>query len=138
MAAESKHPSHPCANCPYRKDAPLAYWDKSHYLSVAEGEVDGLAGQVFACHGHIKLKPKDRGFCAGWLLDQKERGVPSIPLRLMLHADDEALAAFKTVKSTVPMFKTAMDMVKANLSAIAKGINPHKKKKTRASGQRSA
>ena len=85
----SRHPTEPCSNCPYRKDAPLHHWDQREFVKLLVEDEKQL-GSLYACHGHVKLNNKSRGFCAGWLLDQKKRRVPSIRLRLQLHVSAEA------------------------------------------------
>lgn len=121
---EAKHPTSPCVKCPYRKDAPLAYWDAAHFESVLAGVDNPLAGPVFACHGHVKLEPKKRGLCAGWLLDQKNHGTPSIKLRILLFKDASAGPAHDAVHSDVPMWPSAAAMARANLRAIRLSRRP--------------
>lgn len=116
----TRHPKRPCASCPYRLDAERGAWHPQHYQSVLDGEISPM-GTVFGCHEHGNLPPSERGFCAGWLLDQKNRDVPSLALRLMLHGDKEALDAFHEVASDVPMFPSAAVMATVNLRAIADG-----------------
>ena len=104
----------PCENCPYRKDAPRHHWSVEEFESVLEGERSDF-GKTFACHKQASLSAKERGFCAGWLLDQKARGVPSIVLRLALSQDPEAMAAFDAVTADgLEMFANVADMCTAN------------------------
>jgi hypothetical protein len=121
-------PKSPCKSCPYRKDAPLGHWDKEHFLSVINSNNDPLNGCMFACHNHVKMDPKERGLCAGWLLDQKKHGVPSIRLRLAMFGDAGFATAINRVRSRVPMFKDAMAMVAANLRAINMMIKRKRKR----------
>ncbi len=117
---KSPHGESPCASCPYRKDAPLAHWDASHFFQVLASEEQQF-GDMFNCHGHIKKKPEDRGFCIGWLLDQKNRGVPNINLRLKLTTNAVAKEAFKRAHAGgAKLFKSALAMCTANLQRIAR------------------
>lgn len=110
----SRHPAEPCSNCPYRKDAPLRHWDQREFLKLLTEENKEL-GSLYACHGHGKLNNKKRGFCAGWLLDQKRRNVPSIRLRLMLMTNEEARRALEVVTDGGhKLFRTVKAMCRAN------------------------
>lgn len=114
-----KNPTSPCAKCPYRRDAPIGKWHRDHYQSVLDADANPLSGVVFMCHGHIKLPPEERGYCAGWLNDQKERGAPSIALRLRLGRDDETAAAFAAVSDGGhEVYESAKRMAEVNLRAI--------------------
>lgn len=117
MTSTVKHRTHPCANCPYRKDAPLGLWHEDHYFDVIESEGSPL-GIVFQCHKDGEKPRKERSMCAGYLLDQKKRGLPSVALRAKVSCDELALKAFKRVRSTVEMFESATKMAIANLKKI--------------------
>lgn len=67
----------PCKDCPYRKDAPIAKWDIEHFKDVLRFDKDYI-GTVWKCH------QDDGCVCVGWLMDQHNRGLPSIKLRLLL------------------------------------------------------
>jgi len=86
-------------------------------------------GAIFACHKHIDKPAKERGMCAGWLHDQKQRGVPSIMLRLSLMQDDEAQKAFHAVHDGGHELFSAQEMCDANLEAIENGENPHRRER---------
>lgn len=92
----SRHPESPCSTCPYRRDAPIGHWAPEEFRDLLASERTKL-GAVYACHGHVKIDPRERGMCAGWLLDQKRRGIPSIMLRLALIRDPEAGPAIEAV-----------------------------------------
>lgn len=112
--AERHHPKSPCANCPYRKDAPRKLWDACEFHGLLNAEKSQF-GKVYACHKQKDIAPGDRGFCAGWLLDQKKRGIPSIALRLSLLSDPSAVEALKAVNDGGhEMFKTPAAMCRAN------------------------
>jgi hypothetical protein len=103
----------PCENCPYRKDAPRHYWDAIEFEKVLESERSQI-GSIFSCHKQASLPNNQRGFCAGWLLDQRERHVPSIALRVALLAPD-ALAAMEAVTDGGhEMFSSVEAMCRAN------------------------
>lgn len=109
-----KHPRSPCSDCPYRKDSELKKWHPSEFEGVLRSEEMPL-GSVFACHKHAALPEQERGMCAGWLLDQKKRGLPSIALRLMLMNQPEAVEALKKVKRKgLELFESVEEMCEAN------------------------
>ena len=101
----------PCRNCPYRKDAPLGLWHPSEFDNLLETERLEL-GAVFACHG--TRKHEDMGICAGWLLDQKTRGLPSIALRIQLIQSEEARACLKSVNTGDCELYSLQEMIAAN------------------------
>jgi hypothetical protein len=86
----------PCENCPYRKDAPRKLWDREEFERLLETEADQIVA-TYACHKQGGLPDAERGFCAGWLLDQRARGLPSIALRMKVLTDGEAAAALEVV-----------------------------------------
>jgi hypothetical protein len=75
----------PCPSCPYRKDAQLAKWHREHFETLLERD-QSMMGAVYGCHGTAKLD--EWSVCAGWMLDQLDRGMPSIQLRLLLRDQD--------------------------------------------------
>jgi hypothetical protein len=104
----------PCENCPYRKDAPRRLWHRTEFEKVLMSEVDEF-GKIFNCHKQQELPAAERGFCAGWLLDQKKRGVPSIALRMELITAPDAGPAFDKVHAKgLKLFKDVETMCKAN------------------------
>lgn len=104
----------PCENCPYRLDAPRRLWHREEFEKTLLADADPI-GAVFACHKQGGLEPEARGFCAGWALDQKARGVPSVALRLELVRDPEALSAFDRLTSAgVGLFRMVRAMCRAN------------------------
>jgi hypothetical protein len=79
--APSCVPKTPCANCPYRKDAPLQLWEKSHFEEVIQSEnAEYGLGAVFYCHKHTDKSM----LCGGWLLTQKTRNIPNTYLKLLM------------------------------------------------------
>ncbi len=108
------HPESPCAKCPYRKDAPLKLWDRIEFEQLLKTE-DSQFGVVYACHNHKRHLPGDRGMCAGWLLNQKKRDVPSLMLRIELNTNEVSFAAFKKVHDGGhKLFRTVESMCRAN------------------------
>jgi hypothetical protein len=85
----------PCESCPYRKDAQLELWHPSEFENLLEHNKNEIQGNLFACHG-TKNK-EQRSVCAGWLIDQRKRGLPSIQLRLSLMRNEEAQELLKKV-----------------------------------------
>lgn len=112
----------PCENCPYRKDAPRRLWHRSEFEGVLAAEQSEF-GKVYSCHKQVVLATEERGFCAGWLLDQKKRGLPSIALRLALMHEPNDAAVLKSVNSDgLEMFPTVKAMCRAN------GVRPKVKR----------
>lgn len=108
-----KTPKTPCATCPFRTDAPVGMWHPDEYQKLIDAESDYM-GIIFSCHKHRRAKK--RGMCAGWLLDQKARNVPSIALRLKLTTDKEALQAYKDVSAKgVSLYSSVFAMARINL-----------------------
>lgn len=104
----------PCENCPYRKDAPRRYWNRAEFVGVLESEQAQL-GKIYSCHKHAALPESERGFCAGWLLNQKKRGCPSIALRIALMRDPEDAQVLDRVNADgLEMFATVKAMCRAN------------------------
>jgi len=112
--SDPAHMTTPCANCPYRKDAPRRLWDVSEFRALLAAERDQI-GKVYGCHKQAPLDPKARGFCAGWLLDQKKRNIPSIALRMVLISDPSAVDALEGVSDGGhEMFNSLEAMCRAN------------------------
>lgn len=80
----------PCATCPYRRDVKLALWAEAEYVDLREKDATPLTAPIYQCHSSAKLPEAERRPCAGWLLNQISRNVPSIPLRLTLIRNPEA------------------------------------------------
>ena len=80
----------PCATCPYRRDVKLALWSEEEFVKLRRQDADPLTGAVYGCHSSAVKPVEERRPCAGWLLDQKRRNLPSIQLRLALIHKPEA------------------------------------------------
>lgn len=103
----------PCAKCPYRTDAPLAFWHVDHFTAVLIADGDPV-GPMWDCH------TKDGGVCVGWALDQRRRDFPNLNLRLAMHFS-AALREQLTVgihDAGLAMYPTVRDMCVANILAI--------------------
>lgn len=103
----------PCASCPYRRDARLAYWHEEEFHRLVLNDGDPIMGALYACHGTRRVEKKS--VCGGWLLDQRDRGVPSIQLRLRLMRDEEAVECLETITDGGhERFGSIEEMVRAN------------------------
>lgn len=69
----------PCATCPYRRSTKLSLWSEAKFIDLQRNDEVPLDSSVYACHSSAKLPEAERRPCAGWLLDQKRRNLPSIP-----------------------------------------------------------
>lgn len=98
----------PCEKCPYRKDAPRGLWHPDEFRRLLASENEAM-GRVYGCH-----KQNGRP-CIGWLLDQRERGCPSIRLRLILLREPEAVRCMEdSTSGGHALFKTVAAMCRAN------------------------
>lgn len=101
----------PCNNCPYRKDAPLRYWSILEFAQLLKSEREQL-GTVYGCH------KKDDHVCVGWLMNQDERGFPSIALRVALMKHKVSREYLDSLSCPSEMFRTVGAMCKANYSSL--------------------
>ena len=97
----------PCANCPYRTDAPLQLWDAAEFRDLLAKDSDYM-GTTYGCH------KKDGKACTGWLMDQDRRGFPSIMLRLSLTRAGVTRVFLDTLKSRAPLYPSIRAMAHAN------------------------
>lgn len=97
----------PCANCPYRKDAPLALWSVDEFKALLDSDKDTI-GTVYQCH------KKDGNVCVGWLINQNNRRLPSIALRLQLSKQNITREYLDQLHCKTPMFDTIEEMCQAN------------------------
>lgn len=104
----------PCRSCPYRRDVPVGTWHRAEFENLLAQDADGLGGHLFGCHATRKLPEQD--VCAGWLLDQRRRGVPSIQLRLALVGSHEARALLQVASPPpgVELYPSIAAMCRAN------------------------
>lgn len=97
----------PCANCPYRKDAPLRLWSVEEFKDLAASETTPM-GKVYGCH------KGDGCVCVGWLMKQEEADFPSISLRVSLSRNNVTREYLDSLQSPAPLFDTVEQMCKAN------------------------
>lgn len=101
----------PCGSCPYRIDAPLGLWDEQHFRDLERNDADEIFGAIYGCHA--TRKRGEPSVCAGWLLDQIRRGIPSIQMRLAL-ARDRRLDLEELSDGGHVLYDSIADMVAAN------------------------
>ena len=103
----------PCQSCPYRKDVRTQYWAKEEYEGLLKADAEPVMGAVFGCHQ--TRKHEKPSICGGWLLDQKNRGLPSIQLRLSLIRNKEAVDCLDQVSDGGhELYGSIAEMVEAN------------------------
>lgn len=98
------HQEQPCAQCPWRRDAPTDRFPAEVFRHSARTAYD-MASHVFGCHMAGRNQPKT---CAGFLL----RGASDNLAIRMSRAD------FSGVHSTVPLYDDYREM------AVANGVDP--------------
>ena len=128
----------PCETCPYRMDARRFHWDRAEFEGVLAAEQE-MFGRIYNCHKQAELPKERQGFCAGWLLDQKKRNVPSIALRLALWKDASAVAALKAVTAGgLKLFRSVAAMCRANgvTKAPASAFKSERRQDVEAIGRR--
>lgn len=117
MKAERRKP---CPNCPFRKDAKLAYWAPGEYLMIRD--LDAKQGNiesqtVFGCHKDRHGPREDQEVCIGWMLYQRANGIPSIALRLKLMREPECAKQYNEAEADGEMYETIDELVETNLRA---------------------
>jgi len=97
----------PCKDCPYRTDAPLAKWDKTHFDDLLASEGDYM-GKIYKCH-------KNNGSaCKGWLMNQWAHGLPSIALRIEMIKQKPPSAYMASLSCKVKLYPNVQAMCDAN------------------------
>lgn len=109
----AKHNKHPCTNCPYRKDAPVGLWHAVEFKKVVASEAQQM-GSLFHCHKHSGRAPAKRSLCVGFVLDQVNRGMPNLSLRMAVISDADVAKVVSSASSVVPMYSSALEMCAAN------------------------
>ena len=106
----------PCKTCPYRKDVARRVWHRSEFENLLHADADPFRGDTFLCHLDVKKAPEQQGFCVGWLLDQRERNIPSIRLRVVLLRSKEASEQMAQVHAPegVELYDSIEQMCRAN------------------------
>jgi hypothetical protein len=102
----------PCASCPYRTDAPLGLWSPEEFEGLLRSERDHM-GTLYGCHEFNKRRDEAQ-VCIGWLLNQRERDIPSIALRMKLMTSPEARACTEEASSPVSLYESVEEMCEAN------------------------
>lgn len=97
----------PCANCPYRTDAPKQLWAIEEFIDLIKNEKDQF-GTVYGCH------KKNGTVCKGWLINQDKNNLPSIALRLQLSKQNISRKYLDSLHSPVPIYTTIRKMSEAN------------------------
>jgi hypothetical protein len=97
----------PCKDCPYLKDAPLAKWDLGHFKDVLARDTE-LLGAIWECHNN------DGCVCVGWLMDQDNRRLPSISLRIELNRHHITREYMDALHCKSEMFESVEAMCCAN------------------------
>lgn len=108
---------HPCGSCPYRTDVPTGTWHAEEFENLLAHDADPMNGSVFGCH-RFRLRREEADICAGWFLDQQERGLPSIKLRLALMARGEDQPV--VTDGGHPLYPSLRAMCRANGVTIAR------------------
>ena len=105
--------STPCKSCPYRRDSKRGLWHPTEFVNLLRN--DHQWGAVFGCHEFNKRPPAEHRPCAGWLLDQQQRGLPNLNLRILLLRDPTARACFAALSSAgLKLYRTIKSMCRAN------------------------
>lgn len=92
----------PCANCPYRKDAPRQLWSIEEFKDLLKSDASPL-GSVYGCH-----KADGHG------------GLPSINLRISLMRGEVTREYLDSLTSPAPMFSSIEEMCIANYPELKK------------------
>ena len=82
---------------------------------IEASETSPFERKTFGCHQDRHKEPKEVEPCVGWLLNQRERGTPSIALRLLLLREPEATAQFDESESGGELYDTVDELVRVNL-----------------------
>lgn len=97
----------PCNNCPYRKDAPKALWDRIEFDKLKLNDQVQF-GPIYGCH-------KNNGcVCVGWLMDQDRRNFPNLNLRMKISRDKITREFLDSLHCSSEMFESIDEMIKYN------------------------
>lgn len=103
----------PCKTCPYRQDTPVGIWHPAEFAKLAASDRHDFS-PLYACHKYGKAEASDRSMCAGWLLDQMRRNVPSLMLRIKLLDGVLAEQAVAVTDGGHDLYPSIADMCRAN------------------------
>jgi len=101
----------PCANCPWRIDAPRNYWDPQHFVDIWRNcQDDGL--NTMLCHKSNALPEEDRGDipCQGWI---RVMGFDAIGVRILVLRGQVTFEEVED-KAGPKLFATFTAMMRAN------------------------
>jgi hypothetical protein len=105
----------PCENCPYRKDAPVKHWHIGEFAKLLRYDKDNFA-PTYMCH-------KNNGcICIGWLIDQDNRRLPNLNLRMSLQRHGITREYLDSLSSPYPMYESIREMIQANFPELLKHI----------------
>jgi len=102
--------SSPCAECPWRRDAPIGAFPVEAYQHSARTCYD-MAGHMFACHMAGATKPQT---CAGFLLSRGAAHNLAVRMAMI-----EGRLDLDAVASDVPLYASYQEMAEAN------GVDPN-------------
>lgn len=97
----------PCGDCPYRRDAPLGHWSPEEFIELERSDMDPTS-PMYGCH------KKDGTLCRGWLMDQRERDVPNLSLRMQMGMVRGFREVIASVHCPVPRWPSIRVMAQAN------------------------
>lgn len=96
----------PCANCPWRVDAPREHWDPQHFLDIWNNCQDDGA-RTMGCH---KSTVKNHLPCQGWI---RVMGFDAIGVRLLAMTGKITIQEVEDTKGP-QLFPTFQAMLRAN------------------------
>lgn len=103
----------PCNSCPYRKDTPLAIWDKEEYEKLPDYDAETFTQPIapFLCH---HTEGGGETLCRGWV---DVHNYELLALR-MLAVQRRLGPEFKIGTSTVELYGSGVEVLVANLEAM--------------------
>ncbi len=118
----------PCANCPWRVDAPRDYWDPQHFVDIWRTcQDDGL--NIMLCHKSGSLPENERKDipCQGWI---RVMGFDAIGVRLLVM---RGAVTFEEVenKKGPKLFSSFTAMMRANKIPLPRRSQMRPTKRTR-------
>lgn len=108
----------PCSSCPFLRSAPLAYWHPDEYTKLFRMEMlekEPSSTAVFSCHKERSLPASTRRLCAGWMIDQKRKNIPSLALRLLVRRNAAVAEQLRTAAAeSGAVYGSVGELVQAN------------------------
>lgn len=106
----------PCKTCPYQKDVARSVWHPDEFEKLLRADANPLGGAVFLCHQDGRKPREEQGFCVGWLIDQRERNVPAIQLRIAFLRSRDAVTQLEEAHAPegVDLYDSIDEMCRAN------------------------